>query len=158
MTEEIFRTFARTALWTPAVDQSAWIIMDLFAAHRCAEVRKILHDKRYYLKYIPAGCTSKIQAHDVVLNRPFKSAVERAYAQRLKKEGTVNRGDVCDFVKAGMAGMKLEMIDTAVFECILHEAVWNPAVAPTMLPQRVLPNSPVADRSDEAAPPPPAAA
>ena len=45
--------------------------------------------------YIPAGCTSKVQFHDVIVNKPFKQAVEQAFCMRSAHDKKVANRENC---------------------------------------------------------------
>lgn len=58
-----------------------WIIIDLFSAHRTEEVIAAIEAKGYLIFFIPAGCTSKLQYHDVYFNRVFKKMLNERRAK-----------------------------------------------------------------------------
>ena len=49
--------------------ERGWLLLDLFAAHRTPEVIKAIKLKGFIPFFIPGGCTSKLQFHDVMVNR-----------------------------------------------------------------------------------------
>lgn len=52
------------------------LIWDAFRAHLSDSTKRILKQKRIDQALIPSGCTSIIQAPDVVWNKPFKVSVD----------------------------------------------------------------------------------
>jgi len=57
-------------------NQPAFLIMDLFAAHKTQEVLDTLWANDITLSMIPGSCTGLVQPIDVSINRPFKDILK----------------------------------------------------------------------------------
>jgi hypothetical protein len=57
------------------------LVLDVWSVHKSKEFIKFLTDNfpRIHLVFVPANCTSKLQVADVVLQRPFKHGVKKAF-------------------------------------------------------------------------------
>jgi hypothetical protein len=64
----------------------------MYAAHRTPNVIKAAREKGYTMVFVPGGMTSKLQFHDVYVNKPFKVQMRDRYSdhlmQRLEVLGT----------------------------------------------------------------------
>lgn len=59
----------------PAPKRIGWFIIDLYSAHRTPAVIEAIKSRGYIPIFIPGGCTSKLQFHDVYVNKTFKEEV-----------------------------------------------------------------------------------
>ena len=66
------------------------IVLDVFAAHRCHESVKRLKSLNYDIAFIPGGCTSKLQVHDVYVNKSFKTEMTKWHAELRAKQGSAD--------------------------------------------------------------------
>ncbi|CUG89304.1 Hypothetical protein, putative, partial [Bodo saltans] len=66
------------------------VVLDVFAAHRCEKSLSRLKDLNYDVVFIPGGCTSELQVHDVYVNRPFKAAVTAWHATKRAEQGSAD--------------------------------------------------------------------
>lgn len=66
-----------------AADARIMLVLDVWSVHKSEEFRRFLRTKhpRIHLVFVPPNCTSKLQVADVVLQRPFKSVITRAFNQ-----------------------------------------------------------------------------
>jgi hypothetical protein len=117
--ESIFMRFLNDIL--PLAQQTTWIVLDRFRAHCTAAVKMRMKERGYIPQFIPAGCTSLLQVHDVYVNKPFKEAVTLYYGQKCIKEGKykVNRMDVLNMVDSGLKSVKSEFIRDGILKLIL---------------------------------------
>jgi hypothetical protein len=84
MTEQLFLNWINDVFHAAGADDpplTTWLVVDLFAAHRTPRVLQRLKALGVWPKFIPAGCTSKVQIHDVTINRSFKRAMEECFAK-----------------------------------------------------------------------------
>lgn len=69
--------------------QKALCIFDVFAAHRCEAVLKLLEKKKIRVVFVPAACTDKLQPLDLLVNHTFKQYLRQEfqnyYAMSIKK-------------------------------------------------------------------------
>lgn len=61
-------------------DQHTLLLWDVYASHRCEQVRSYIADALPWLKlvFVPANCTGFLQPADVSLNKPFKTHVRQS--------------------------------------------------------------------------------
>lgn len=110
-------------------DKGGWLIMDLYCAHRVPEVIDMVREKGYIPFFIPGGCTSKVQVHDVVINKPFKSEIrkwvcEQKYqASRKKSKWVPSREELVKSVHDAMKVVSVDLLVTGVTKCVLPDAV-----------------------------------
>ena len=64
--------------------------MDTYATHLMASVKKKLKNRQVDIAFVPGGCTSFIQAPDVVWNKPFKDHCTTLYSNWFINEGLDN--------------------------------------------------------------------
>lgn len=63
------------------------LVLDAFRCHLAESVKKLLRDCGTELVVIPGGMTSQLQPLDVCINKPFKDAVKRCYAEWMRSGG-----------------------------------------------------------------------
>ena len=59
------------------------LVADVHKAQQTVEVKRLLQKKNTVLANVPPGCTSRVQALDVVLNKPFKNLVREQLEKHL---------------------------------------------------------------------------
>lgn len=76
-----------TVNWKPACSGPMHLIADV---HRAQKTDKILdrleNDCNTEVTFIPGGCTSLLQPLDVVVNKPFKAAINRLATQHMQEK------------------------------------------------------------------------
>jgi hypothetical protein len=121
MNEKLFLNFIDSL---PSVDgEQAWLVLDLFNAHRTQSVLNKLKQKKYTTFFIPPGCTSVKQVHDVYVNKPFKDAITNWYGKHNIENGKkVTREDVCNMVRHAMTCVPISTIENGMKTLILDAA------------------------------------
>jgi len=77
------------------------LVIDLFRAHRTEKNVDLIKKLGWRVAYIPGGCTSIVQVHDLYVNKPFKTLFTNLYLQRRADAGDSNattRQEVVDWV------------------------------------------------------------
>lgn len=72
--EKVWKPWTATKNGKPTL-----LVMDEFSAHMTTAVRNAIADCGSYYELIPGGYTSKLQAMDVGLNKPFKNHIRDQY-------------------------------------------------------------------------------
>ena len=62
------------------------LIMDIFAAHRTAQVKQALAEHHILLHFVPANCTGELQPLDVSGNGNLKSSFSDWYCSQVTKQ------------------------------------------------------------------------
>jgi hypothetical protein len=121
--ESLFLKFVNNIL--PGPLQNAWLILDCFRAHRTQTAQSNMKGRGYCPFFIPGGCTSLIQVHDVYINKLFKEAVSLYYGSNCLKSGSakVGRVDVLKMVDVGIKNVKPELLRDGIVKLILHPAM-----------------------------------
>ena len=68
----------------------------------------MIEARGYVVMFVPGGCTSEVQVHDVCVNRPLKAGIVNWYTEVRAKAGDANkckRDEVCNAV-ASIYGSK----------------------------------------------------
>ena len=71
------------------------LIMDKFTAHGDEKVLRILREKNYTMKFVPAGYTDLLQPLDVGVMKPFKVQMKRLFTDWLFERGIVDGKATC---------------------------------------------------------------
>jgi hypothetical protein len=96
--ESVFLKFLRDEIPT-VLPGAGWLILDLFKAHKTDPVLDLIKQKGYTPFFIPAGCTSVKQVHDVFINRLFKQKVTEWYGEHvLNGLGSIKTLDMIDMI------------------------------------------------------------
>jgi hypothetical protein len=108
MNAELMLDWVRQTLPVMPARRKGLVVIDLFAAHRTEAVRKMIEARGYVVMFVPGGCTSEVQVHDVCVNRPLKAGIVNWYTEVRAKAGDANkckRDEVCNAV-ASIYGSK----------------------------------------------------
>ena len=118
-------------------DQKCILILDLHFSHKGDAVRDFCKAKDIELVYIPAGCTDIFQVCDVLLNKPYKNALCKAFieyvtgkfADHLEKKTdqlfslnmavSTMKPLLPGFVSKGVAALCTPAMKTAIRKCFL---------------------------------------
>ena len=101
--EEVWRPFAEKR-------SVSMLIIDSHTAHMTAPVKKAIEDCGTILEFIPGGYTSKLQAMDVGLNKPFKDRLRvmvEAFVFNHQEGAKPHRRDVAEWIKEAWDGITL---------------------------------------------------
>ena len=136
VTEEAFGSWLQSL--PPTRGRRTWMIMDLYSAHRSQLVTTKLKLLGITPFYVPGGCTSVAQFHDVYVNRAFKSCITELYghAARENPQFRVQREAIIDWVTEAQRRLDPELIIKGVRRLVLTEVVvGNMAPAADELPE-----------------------
>jgi hypothetical protein len=99
------------------------LLLGLYAAHRTQELLNLLSDADIDVIFVPGGCTSLLQLHDVALNKAFKYQETfwnwrgcRAYVDGTCP--TPTREKVTKFVAKALNGLDASQFKAPFGECI----------------------------------------
>lgn len=102
------------------------LVVDLYKAHRTEEVLVSLRKSTTDVVFVPAGCTSKVQVMDVVVNKGFRDHVRKEYAAwRVQCIGngdriqSPSRKDVINWIKEAWNGVGGGMLHEAMMKYIM---------------------------------------
>lgn len=130
VTEDVFREFCQSLPQRTAADGTAWLVMDLFAAHRTDNVLRILKEKGYVVFFVPGGCTSRVQVHDVVVNKGFNTKVKDDYLMRQASNGhKTMRVDIARSVIDALGVIPPQLLVKGIERCIMTGTVLAPVLA-----------------------------
>mmetsp|Transcript_45066 Transcript_45066/g.139056 ORF Transcript_45066/g.139056 Transcript_45066/m.139056 type:complete len:333 (-) Transcript_45066:56-1054(-) len=115
----------------PPVGRIAWLVVDVYAAHRTSRVVSEAKARGYRFLFIPPGCTSKLQIHDVFLNKPFKQSIRAKYNKRCadainKKEqpAPMTRDVLARWVKHANAALEdTKLLAKGYLSCLMTDEV-----------------------------------
>lgn len=79
----------------PGGDAMKILIIDKFTAHGDEKVLRILREKNYIVKFVPAGYTDLLQPLDVGVMKPFKVQMKRLFTDWLFERGIVDGKATC---------------------------------------------------------------
>lgn len=131
------------------------LVMDLHQSHLTEPVRNWLKKKNWHVKYVPAGCTSVEQVHDLVVNKPFKAALRKEYSSKCidaaekakatgvkidKRDLRSDRAEVVRWVVAANKAVRTEVVRAAIQKHIVF-----PMMPPEPVAGAVAPGAAVAD-------------
>lgn len=123
MTSELFITWL-TRLPVPPSGTKGLLVVDIYAAHRTIEVLKKIDEINYVVVFIPGGCTSKLQVHDVFINKTFKADIQNWHALQRAKQGSadpVSRVEVARAVASCCESVKMvELLYKGMHRLILE--------------------------------------
>lgn len=123
MNEDVFLSFVNKTL--PRV-ANGWFIIDLYRAHRTTKVLDAIKEKGWIPFFIPGGCTSILQVHDLVVNKPFKQHIQQAYAAlcfQRKNFLNIQRADVMKFVVDALAAVPINIIAASMRKVIIDPTI-----------------------------------
>ena len=131
-----------------------WMLLrhDLHYSHKTSEICKYLMDNHIIPLFIPAGCTDTFQECDVIVNKPFKSAIRVCFQDFLvtqhdayliahelpngptdfiidMKESTMNP-QVPTFVSAAINTLRSPVLKEAIRKCFLEAGCLGEAMLP----------------------------
>ena len=70
----------------PTIASSGKILAaDVHRAQQTANVKRLLQNKSTLLINVPPGCTSRVQALNVSINKPFKYAIREQFEKHLSE-------------------------------------------------------------------------
>ena len=116
-------------------DQKVILILDLHYSHKDAAVLAHMRENNILPVYIPAGCTDLHQVCDVVINKPYKNGVVKAFIDyvtgkfcerpnpqpkdvfQLNLAGSVMKPLIPEYVVRGMAAVGTIAMKVAIKEC-----------------------------------------
>ena len=107
MTEPIFLKWLMSLEVKPGAP--TWMILDLYSVHRSAAVVAKMKSMGLSPFFIPGGCTSLLQFHDVSVMRPFKANLELMYGKAVVDDPgvVVQRSVVVDGCWPGRVSLTL---------------------------------------------------
>jgi transposase-like protein len=123
--EALFLKFLNTIL-QPSLEQSAWLVLDMYSSHRTKAVLLKMKEIGYSPKFIPPGCTSLVQVHDVCVNKPFKEAIRLYYDTHccvMKSMVKISRIEVLQMVKTGIQTVNENLLRDGILKLILLPAM-----------------------------------
>lgn len=109
------------------------LVLDAFRCHLAESVKKLLRESGTKLVVIPGGMTSQLQPLDVCINKPFKDAVKRSYADWMRSgeaavtpSGRLKRaspGTLCKWITDAWATIPNELIARSFKKCGISNAL-----------------------------------
>ena len=132
-------------------DEKMIVIHDLHFSHQSEAVRDYCAANNIILVYIPAGCTDLLQMCDLVLNKPYKSALSAAFVKyvagkfadhtasaatapfALSMAISVMKPLLPDFVNAGLSALSTPEMRQTIGTCFLTEGLVQQAKLPESL-------------------------
>jgi len=105
-------------MWKPyaqSIEGHTMLILDQFQAHLTASVREAIAACNTELEIIPGGYTSKLQAMDVGLNKPFKDRMrwkmEEHMTASVEVEEKITRQVVSKWIESSWDGLPAMMFN-----------------------------------------------
>ncbi|KAH7948926.1 hypothetical protein HPB49_003564 [Dermacentor silvarum] len=109
------------------------LVLDAFRGHLADSVKKLLRDSGNELVVIPGGMTSQLQPLDVCVNKPFKDAVKRCYAEWMRSgepavtpTGRLKRAlpaTLCEWIVDAWASIPQDLVRRALKKCGFSNAL-----------------------------------
>lgn len=107
----------------------AMLVLDAFKGHLTDSVKKQIASLHSDLVTIPGGMTSQLQVLDVVVNKPFKDHLKKAYTNWLLSEdhaltptGKIKKPSVailCKWIKCAWDEISKESIEYEFMKCCI---------------------------------------
>uniref|UniRef100_A0A131XQ93 Putative pogo transposable element n=1 Tax=Hyalomma excavatum TaxID=257692 RepID=A0A131XQ93_9ACAR len=109
------------------------LVLDAFRCHLADSVKKLLRDCGTELVVIPGGMTSQLQPLDVCVNKPFKDAVRRCYAEWMRSgepavtpTGRLKRASpatICKWIVDAWASIPEDLVRRSFKKCGISNAL-----------------------------------
>lgn len=125
MTADIYLDWLSCCLPKLALHESGLLIVDMYAAHRTEAAGNKANSLRWQRAFIPGGCTSLLQPHDLACNRGFKSGVVHLVNELREHEQAAvcpTRAKICSIIHKAYMTVKIQNS--------LHDAIMGKIVAP----------------------------
>lgn len=123
MTEAIFLDVVDRLHDLKQFGRRGLLVVDLFAAHRTEAVRQKAKERGYAIAYIPGGCTSKAQPHDVSCNKSFKGKMTELYSKFVIDNGSTNpasRQQLCEWIVEAYRCEAIRVeLHNAIYDCVV---------------------------------------